>query len=60
LYDCSQVNIVLIVAVKFTKSHEWIQYDANSKTAKIGISEYAQDQLGEIIHLEFEKIGKKV
>lgn len=46
-------------ALRFTKTHEWIQYDVNTKTAKIGITNYAQQQLGEIIHVELERVGKK-
>lgn len=41
----------------FTKSHEWIDFDATTKTAAVGISNYAQQQLGEIIHVEFPVIG---
>lgn len=56
----SQVTTSSNPALKFTKSHEWVKFDPTNKTLKIGISNYAQGQLGEIIHLEFEKVGKKV
>jgi glycine cleavage system H protein len=47
-------------ALKFTKSHEWIQFFPETKTARVGISNYAQQQLGEIIHVEFPSVGKQL
>jgi glycine cleavage system H protein len=45
-------------ARKYTKSHEWIEFNPAQKVAKIGISDHAQQQLGEIIHIEFPSVGK--
>lgn len=45
-------------ARKYTKSHEWIDYFPERKVAQVGISNYAQMQLGEIIHVEFPSVGK--
>ncbi|KAF4730818.1 hypothetical protein FOZ63_022856 [Perkinsus olseni] len=42
----------------FTKSHEWIKVDG--KSATIGITNYAQDQLGEIVYVDFPPIGTKL
>jgi glycine cleavage system H protein len=53
-------NNTIYTALKFTKSHEWIKFDPANKTMRIGISEYAQSQLGEIIHVEFAKVGKHI
>ena len=43
------------MTVKYTKEHEWIRIDGD--TATIGISEYAQDQLGEIVFVELPEAG---
>ena len=43
------------MTVKYTKEHEWIRIDGD--TATIGISEYAQEQLGEIVFVEFPEAG---
>ena len=43
------------MTVKYTKEHEWIRIDGD--TATIGISEYAQEQLGEIVFVEFLETG---
>jgi glycine cleavage system H protein len=42
----------------YTKSHEWVDYYPERKVARIGASNYAQQQMGEIIHIEFPSVGK--
>ncbi len=44
--------------MKFTKEHEWIE--AKGDEGKIGISDYAQDQLGDIVYIELPDKGKKL
>ena len=44
------------MTVKFTKEHEWIKVDGG--TAVVGISDFAQKQLGEIVFVELPEIGK--
>ena len=46
------------MSVKYTKEHEWISIDGDTGT--IGISDYAQEQLGEIVFVELPDVGKKV
>ena len=42
----------------YTKEHEWVR--AKNNKATIGITDFAQSQLGDIIFLELPKIGDKV
>jgi len=42
----------------YTKDHEWAQIDENIVT--IGITEFAQEQLGEIVYVELPEEGAKV
>jgi glycine cleavage system H protein len=42
----------------YTKSHEWVDFDPERKVARIGVSNYAQQQMGEVIHIEFPSVGK--
>ncbi|MDD3196624.1 MAG: glycine cleavage system protein GcvH [Paludibacter sp.] len=42
--------------LKYTKEHEWIRVEGN--TAVIGITDYAQGELGEIVFVEVETIGE--
>ncbi|HEX9703305.1 MAG TPA: glycine cleavage system protein GcvH [Rhodospirillales bacterium] len=46
------------MSAKFTKEHEWIEVDGD--TATVGISDYAQKQLGEIVFVELPEAGKKL
>jgi glycine cleavage system H protein len=42
----------------YTKDHEWAQVDENVVT--VGITEYAQDNLGEVVYIELPEEGQKV
>jgi glycine cleavage system H protein len=42
----------------FTDQHEWILVEGDIGT--IGISEYAQEQLGDVVYVELPEVGKKV
>ncbi|MDR1585525.1 MAG: glycine cleavage system protein GcvH [Prevotellaceae bacterium] len=44
------------VNLKYTKEHEWIRLE--SETAYIGITDYAQSELGEIVFVEVETVGE--
>lgn len=46
-------------ALKYAKSHEWIRVDADG-LATVGISEYAQDALGDVVFVELPKSGASV
>ena len=41
--------------VRYAKSHEWARTDGDK--IKIGISDYAQDQLGDIVFVELPEVG---
>ena len=43
---------------KYTKEHEWIKPEGN--TATIGITDYAQDALGDIVFVELPKPGSEL
>ena len=44
------------VNLKYTKDHEWILLDGNIAT--IGVTDFAQSELGDIVYVEIETIGK--
>jgi glycine cleavage system H protein len=46
------------MSVYFTKEHEWIRVDGD--TATIGISNHAQEQLGDIVFAEVPQAGRRV
>ena len=44
--------------LKYTKEHEWVLIEGG--TATVGITDYAQDQLGDIVFVELPAVGDKV
>ena len=44
--------------IRYTKEHEWVKVDGD--TATVGISPYAQEQLGDVVFVELPEIGKKI
>lgn len=42
--------------LRYTKDHEWISLDGD--TATVGITDFAQKELGDIVYVEVETIGK--
>ena len=45
--------------LKYTTEHEWLKVEGGD-VAVIGITEYAQDALGDLVYVELPEIGKKV
>ena len=41
--------------LKYTEEHEWIRIDGN--TATIGITDFAQGELGDIVYIDIDSIG---
>lgn len=44
--------------IRYTEQHEWIRVDGDMAT--IGITDFAQDQLGDVVFVEFPELGKEV
>ena len=44
--------------IRYTKEHEWVKVDGD--VATVGISPYAQEQLGDVVFVELPEVGKKV
>src|SRR5438105_5031307 len=47
-----------VMAMKFTDSHEWIRVD--NGIATVGVSQFAQKELGDIVYVELPVVGKDV
>jgi glycine cleavage system H protein len=43
---------------KYTKDHEWIELTGDS--GKVGITDYAQQQLGDVVYVELPEVGAKL
>jgi glycine cleavage system H protein len=44
--------------VLYTKEHEWVRLDGDLAT--VGISDYAQQQLGDVVFIELPQIGRQI
>ena len=45
-------------ATRYTKDHEWVRQEGD--VAVIGITDYAQSQLGDVVYVELPEIGRTV
>jgi len=46
------------MTVKYTKDHEWVRVEGG--TATVGITDYAQGQLGDVVYVEVPEVGRKL
>src|SRR5690606_10352259 len=44
--------------IRFTDQHEWVRVDGDIAT--IGITDYAQEQLGDVVYVELPEVGKTI
>ena len=44
--------------LKYSKDHEWVRVEGDIAT--VGISDYAQDQLGDVVYVELPEVGRNV
>lgn len=45
--------------LRFSEDHEWVRLDDDG-TATIGITDFAQDQLGDVVYVELPEVGREV
>ncbi len=43
---------------KYTQEHEWVRIEG--ETAVVGITDFAQDQLGDVVYVELPKVGERI
>ena len=46
--------------LRYTKEHEWVRLEDDGKTATIGITDFAQGELGDIVFVELEPVGTEL
>ena len=46
--------------LRYTADHEWIRLDADGDTATIGITDFAQHELGDIVYIDINTVGQTV
>jgi glycine cleavage system H protein len=45
--------------LKYTESHEWLRLEGDG-TYTVGITDHAQDELGELVYVELPEVGRKL
>lgn len=45
--------------LKFTEDHEWVRLEEDG-TATVGITDYAQQQLGDVVYVELPAVGREL
>ncbi|MGA7305043.1 MAG: glycine cleavage system protein GcvH [Rhodothermales bacterium] len=43
---------------RYTKEHEWIKLESDGSTAVVGITDFAQGELGDVVFVELESVGE--
>ena len=46
--------------LKFTKEHEWVATTPSKNVFRVGITDYAQSALGDIVYVQLPKVGQKL
>jgi glycine cleavage system H protein len=44
--------------LKYTKDHEWIRFSGD--TAEVGITDFAQQQLGDVVYVDLPDVGRRI
>jgi len=60
-YFCPTINQVIMSipeGLKYTKDHEWVKLEGN--TATIGITDFAQGELGDIVYVDISSVGQDI
>ena len=52
------IRIVGMSEIRFTEDHEWVRIEGD--VAMVGITEYAQEQLGDIVFVELPEVGAAI
>jgi glycine cleavage system H protein len=46
--------------LKYTAEHEWVRVSEGSKTVRVGITDYAQSALGDVVYVSLPEVGTSV
>ena len=47
-------------SLRYTKEHEWVAESGNALVLRVGITDYAQSALGDIVYVQLPKIGQEL
>lgn len=44
----------------YTKDHEWLRVEDDGKTATVGVTDFAQSELGDVVFVDLESVGTQL
>jgi glycine cleavage system H protein len=58
IFEKKNINMNFPSELKYTSDHEWVKVDGD--TATIGITDFAQHELGDIVYIDINTVGEQV
>jgi glycine cleavage system H protein len=58
IFGAKQKSMKIPEGLKYTKDHEWVKIDGT--TAIVGITDFAQSELGDIVYIDINTVGQEV
>jgi glycine cleavage system H protein len=50
----------VLVTARYSEDHEWVTYDDKTKIGTVGITDYAQKALGDVVFVELPAVGTEI
>ncbi|AZT93847.1 MAG: glycine cleavage system protein GcvH [Brevibacterium aurantiacum] len=52
-------NLGYPVSLRYSRDHEWVETTENSAVVRVGITDFAQEQLGDVVYVDLPEVGDK-
>lgn len=52
-------NLDYPVSLRYSRDHEWVETTDNSAVVRVGITDFAQEQLGDVVYVDLPDVGDK-
>ncbi|WP_231441384.1 glycine cleavage system protein GcvH [Brevibacterium zhoupengii] len=52
-------NLDYPVSLRYSRDHEWVETTENSAVVRVGITDFAQEQLGDVVYVDLPDVGDK-
>ncbi|MBM6592334.1 glycine cleavage system protein GcvH [Brevibacterium sp. RIT 803] len=52
-------NLDYPVTLRYSRDHEWVETTDNSAVVRVGITDFAQEQLGDVVYVDLPDVGDK-
>ena len=52
-------NLDYPVSLRYSRDHEWVETTENNAVVRVGITDFAQEQLGDVVYVDLPEVGDK-